>query len=152
MFGEFRDIFDAVAQGRQLEPNHVETMKQVFPENALADPTFQILMGGRDHPHINVDRMVATHAVEITFRKHPQQPGLEFGRHIADFIEKQRAAVRLFEPPDALSGRAGERATLVPEQFRLQQFARDCGGIKRDEGLVGARRMTMERARDEFFA
>jgi hypothetical protein len=47
---------------------------------------------------------------------------------------------------------AGERAGLVAEQFAFQQFRRDRGGIERDERHACARRLPMQRARDQFLA
>ena len=42
---------------------------------------------------------------------------------LADFVQKNRAAVRLLEPSDPAFVRAGERASLVPEQFAFEQLS-----------------------------
>jgi hypothetical protein len=44
------------------------------------------------------------------------------GRHLADFVEEHRAAVRRFEQPALLRARVGEGAALVPEQLALQNL------------------------------
>ena len=43
------------------------------------------------------------------------------GGHVADFVEKQRAAVALLELADAPPVGAGEGASLVAEQLAFQQ-------------------------------
>jgi hypothetical protein len=47
---------------------------------------------------------------------------------------------------------AGECTGLVAEQFRFEQFVRDCGGIERDERLRRASAFAMQRARDQLLA
>ena len=37
--------------------------------------------------------------------QNPQQLGLPFERHLADFVQKQRAGVRLLEPADVVASR-----------------------------------------------
>ena len=46
-----------------------------------------------DDPDVGAHRLVATDAIELTIREHPQQPGLQFGGHVTDpdrLIEQQR--------------------------------------------------------------
>ena len=76
--------------------------------------------------------------LELVLLQHAQNLGLRARAHVADFIEEQRAAVRLFEAADALLVGAGEGALLVTEEFRFEQV------------LPGARRsFTFTKFRDE---
>ena len=50
-----------------------------------------------------------------------QDLGLRVGAHVADFVEKQRAAIGLLEPADPLLVGAGERALLVAEELGLEE-------------------------------
>jgi hypothetical protein len=54
--------------------------------------------------------VVSAHAVELPFRQHAQQARLQRRRHVADFIEEQRAAVGLLEAAEAQRIGAGEGA------------------------------------------
>ena len=65
--------------------------------------------------------LVAADALEALLLQHAQQLGLRGGRHVADLVEEQRAAVGLLEPADAAAIGAGEGALLVAEQLALQQ-------------------------------
>ena len=77
-------------------------------------------MRGCDHTHVDADRLLAADAVELTLGQHAQQPCLQRRRHVADFIEEQRAAVGLFEASATQGIGAGERPLLVAEELRLQ--------------------------------
>ena len=90
-------------------------MVQIFAEFALLHRFFQIAMGGHDHPHVYPQRFVAANALHFAFFQYAQQLGLHRRRHIADFIQKQRAAIGLFEFPGMALPGAGEGAFFMAE-------------------------------------
>ena len=73
-------------------------------------------------------------------------------REVADLVEEQAAPVRRLEPPDPLSGGAGERAFGVAEQFGFEQGLAGRAEVDRDHRLVGTARQAMDLARDDFLA
>ena len=82
-------------------------------------------------------RLIAAERHHFALLDHAQQAGLQHQRHVADFIEKQCAAVGLQNLPDpAFLHRAGERAARIAEQLALDQALRNGGAIDRHEGLV----------------
>jgi hypothetical protein len=72
------------------------------------------------------------------FLQHAQQLGLQRQRHLRNFIEQQRAALRLFELAGVRRMRAGEGAALPAEQDRLQHVLGDGGAVDGDEVAVAA--------------
>ncbi len=82
-------------------------------------------MGGGDDAHVDLDRYVAAHAIELAIGQYPQQAGLGVGRHVADFVEEQGAAVGLLEAAPAQVGGAGESALFMTEQLGLHQVLGD---------------------------
>ena len=50
----------------------------------------QILGGGADDPHVNLDRAVATHPIQFMFLQDPQQFWLECKGQVGDLIEQHR--------------------------------------------------------------
>ena len=141
--GQLRHVGAALAQRRQLQPHHVQPVQQVGAETALLDQGFQILVGGGDDPHVDADQLAPADAEELTLGQHPQQAGLQRRRHVADLVEEQGAAVGLLEAADVAPRRAGESAGLVAEQFALQQFGRDRGGVQGHERRARARRFAV---------
>ena len=145
-------IFAPLTQGRQAQANHVEAVKQVFPKAAFLDALLQVLVRGGNHAHIGLDGVVATDAVKMPVRQHAQQPCLQVKRHVANFIEEQRAAIGLLEAAAPHGLRAGEGAALMAEQFALQQVLRDGRRVDGDEGPVGPRRVLVQRTRHQLLA
>src|SRR5262249_8653039 len=64
--------------------------------------------------------------------QHPQELPLHLHRHVADLVEEDRPPIGLLEQPDLVGDRAGERAPLVAEQFRLHEGGSERGAVDRD--------------------
>ena len=73
-------------------------------------------------------------------------------RQVADFVEKQRAAMRQLELAGLARRRAGERALFVAEQLRLEQVLGDRRAVDRDKRSVGARAQRVQRSRKQLLA
>ncbi len=149
---QFGNVVAPLAQAGHVDADDVEAVQQVLAEAPLLHPPVEVLVRRGDHPHVDADRHAAAHAVELALGQHSQQARLQRGAHVADLVEEQRAAVGLLEPPAAHRVGAGECPLLVPEQFRLQQFRSDRGGVERDEWPARPRAVLMQRVCDELLA
>ena len=109
------DVLAPLAQGRKVHPHHIEPVKQVLAELARGHRLLQRPVRRGDDADVHGNRLVAAHALERAGLQHPQDLGLGRRRHVADFIQEQRALVALLELADALQRRAGECAALVAE-------------------------------------
>ena len=97
MFGQHMHVFSSLAQGRQAQTNDVQTVKQIFTEHAFFDALFQILVCGSNDANIGFNRCVPAHPVKMAIRQHAQQTCLKVKGHVANFIQKQSAAVSLLK-------------------------------------------------------
>ena len=152
MAREHRDVVPALPQRRQAQPDHVEPVIQILPEQALLHARVEVLVRRRDDAHVGRERSVATHAIELAVGEHAQQARLQIRGHVADLVEEKGAAFGLLEAPAAHRLRAGEGAALVAEELAFEQVLRNGRRIDRDEGALGARTVAMQRARDELLA
>ena len=109
------------------------------------------MRGGND-AHIGTDAGVPAHAVKAAIGEHAQQARLRLQWHVADLIEKQRAALGLLKAPLAQGGGAGEGAALVAKQFRFDQVARNGGHVQRNKGPVAAWAVAVQRLGHQLFA
>ena len=98
----------ARAQRRQLNADDVQAVVEIFAKKSALHSGLQILMRRRDDAHVDADRRLAAHAVELAFGEDAQEPRLQRSGHVADLIQEQRAAVGLLEPAAALRIRTGE--------------------------------------------
>ena len=69
----------------------------------FGDLFLEVLVGGGEHADVRLERLIATDAAELAFLQHAQELALHGQRHVADFIEEERAAVALLEAADALA-------------------------------------------------
>ena len=149
---QHENIFAALAQRGQAQANHIQAVKQILAKAPFLDALLQILVRRSNHAHIGLDGAVAADTVKMAVAQHPQQARLQIKRHVADFIEKQRASVGLLEAPAPQRLRAGEGTALVTEQLAFQQVFRNRCRVDGDERPVGARRVLVQRARYQLLA
>ena len=83
-------------------------MVEVLAEQAASHTVLQVLVRRGDDADIHTDRRLSAHAIELSLRQDAQQTRLQRRRHVADLVEKQRAAVGLLEAPATLGIGAGE--------------------------------------------
>ena len=91
---QHRDVDLPLAQRRQADRERVDAVVEVFAEPAVADELLERAVGRRNQPEVDRDRLVAAEALEAALLEDAQQLGLGDQRHVADFVEEQRAVVR----------------------------------------------------------
>ncbi len=99
----------------------VEAVVEIVTEPLGSHHPAKITVRRGDHAHIDPERPRPAETLELAFLHHPEELWLQLEGHLADLIEKQRAAVRKLEPSNPLCDRACERPPLVAEQLALEQ-------------------------------
>ncbi len=84
-------------QGRQQDRENVDPVKQVFAKQTFPHMLFEVAMGRDQNPHVDAQGPAAAHTFHFALFENAQQLGLHQERHIADLVEKQRAAAGLFK-------------------------------------------------------
>ena len=108
-------------------------------------------MGRRNQPDINRDSLVATDTLNFALLNRTQQTHLHHRRDIANFIEKQRAAVRLNKAPFPAFIGSSKRPFFVTEQFRFQQGFVECRTVERYQRFFATCATGMNRPGDQLF-
>ena len=80
-------------------------------------------MRGGDETHVGSDCLVATDALERLFLEEAQHLRLHGHRHVADLIEKERAAADILMPSGLSWPRTGERTLFMAEQFAFERVS-----------------------------
>src|SRR5262249_52022918 len=98
---EIGDVFSSFTQGRQAQRDDVKSEEQILPEQTLLNQTPQIFVRRGDDPDIALDGRAATDGRVFALLEYTQQPCLCLHGHVADFVQEERSAFRLFEPAGA---------------------------------------------------
>ena len=143
----------ALPQRRQPHHQAIQAVVQIGTEAALGHHVAQVAVGGADDVHVHVHLPRGPQRRHAALLQHAQQPRLQGQRHVSDFIQEQRSAVRLHDlAHTALAACAREGALLVAEQFRLDQRLGNRRAIDGHERLPGARPVVVDGAGQQFFA
>src|SRR5207237_1043673 len=111
-----RNIFFSLPERRHVDAHHIQPKEQIITEFHFLDQFRQTLVGNVNDSHIRMQRLISAHSLEcVLFTHHSQQLDLSAGIDLANFIEKNRATVRLLEPSNAPFGGAGKRTLFMPE-------------------------------------
>ena len=94
-------------QRRQLDRDHVQPVVEVGAEAALGHLLLEIRVGRRHQPAVDLDRLRAADRDDLALLQRAQQLHLRRERHLADFVEEERAALGDLE--QALPNRAPRR-------------------------------------------
>ena len=92
-----RDVLAALAQRRQLDVDDREAEVEVLAEVARLDLLHQVAVGGGDHPHVDLDDVVAADAPHLAVLQHAQELGLQVQPQLAELVEEDGAAVGALE-------------------------------------------------------
>ena len=142
----------ALAQRKYVDGNDVEPEVEVVAERSLANFVLEILVGGRDHTHVDIHARGPAHGLDLLLLEGAQDLGLGLERHVADFVEEQGAPVRNLELALARRGRSGERTLGVAEEFAFDQLLGNRGAVHFDEGTAAAQALLMDAPGHQFLA
>src|SRR3990170_5319628 len=99
VLGQGCDVFPALAQGGQAYHHDIEPVVQVFPEAFFPDHLGKLDIGCGYDPDIYFYVHDAAELAKSPVLQYLQQLGLEPYVHVADLVQKYRAAVRQLEKP-----------------------------------------------------
>ncbi len=77
MFGQQLNILRALAQRRQLDADHVETIVQILPKTPVTDLLLQVAVGRGQKTDVDLFRFGRTHWDKFPLLQHTQQLGLQ---------------------------------------------------------------------------
>ncbi|MNZ97712.1 hypothetical protein D3C78_1169650 [compost metagenome] len=104
----------ALAQGRQYDADAVDPVEQVFAKLFVLHQALEVAVRGADQRDVDVLFFARPQGRDLAVLQHSQQARLQGQGHVADFIEKQRAAMGLLQATDhPTPSRAGEGAFAI---------------------------------------
>jgi hypothetical protein len=76
MIDEYRDIFPALPEWRDVDRNDVEAIVKILLESTVANHLPKIAVGRRDHAHINALGPFRPQGLELPFLQDAEEFGL----------------------------------------------------------------------------
>src|SRR5262249_24369668 len=133
---EQRNILGALAQRGHIDRDDGEPEVEVFAETTFLDFFLEILVRSSDDANVDLGGPRGAEALDLSFLEHAQDLGLRLSAHVADLVEKNGAAVGLFELAHLLLGGACEGSFLMAEQLALDQLLWYGRAVHLDEPLA----------------
>src|SRR2546425_9207278 len=127
-------------------------MEEIGPEGILLYKFLEIPVRRHDHAHIQFGGLIAAHALDFALFEDAEQFRLHDHGHIANFVQEECSAIRLFEFTQMPDCGTGEGAFLVTEKLGLNQFGGNRRAIQGDERVLATRRFFMDGPRNKLFA
>ena len=115
ILGHRRNVFYSLAQRRKREWNRADAEIEIVAKLFLTNQLTYVLVRSGYQPHVNLPVAYVANATESFLFEHLQQLRLDLQIDVADFVEKDCAAMGHFEQSLLRSGRTGERAFLMTE-------------------------------------
>ena len=121
---EAEHVLAALPERRDGEHHHGEPVVEVLAERPGLSRPGQVLVGGRQDPHVHGLAPGAAQPADGPVFERFQKLRLEGLGQESDLIQEDRAVVRRLEQPGLRVTRVGEGAPLVAEELGLEQGAR----------------------------
>ena len=150
--GEKRDFLAALAERGHRDANDVQSVEKVFAELVGHYRPLEVLVGRRDHPHVDLDVRPGADTRELPVLEDVKELALEGRVEVADLVEEDGPMVGGLELADLELVRTREGPTLVAEELALEQLARHRGAVYFHERSVSAGAEVVDRPRHDLLA
>ena len=94
------DVLGPFVKRRYFNHHNAESEEEVFAELLFPYRCLEIAMRGGEDAYVNPQAVAAAEALNGFFLQHAQQLRLRVKAHVADFVEKDGAAIGLLEAAD----------------------------------------------------
>src|ERR1700722_20356311 len=145
-----RDIFLPVPQGRYVERNDVQAVKEILAEVSLGNLFFQVFIGRGNDPDIDLDGLRGADRGETLFVQRAQNLGLHFEAHVTDLIEEQGPLIGPFKGPELFHRAVWDGAMAITEDLAFDVILGDGGTVQLYKHPIAAQAFAVDSARDQF--
>src|SRR5229473_3554630 len=139
--GEEDHVLTALAERRQVDGDHGESIVEILAEAAAAQGFVEALVGGRHHAHVDGDDLATAHPLDLALLQEAQQLHLEGQAHLRDLVQEEGSAGGHLDLALALGVGPRERAPLVAEELTLEQRLGDRPAVDGHERPAAPRAM-----------
>src|SRR3989454_4992790 len=136
VIGQDRQVLHPFAKPRKGDRERIEPIEEVLSEFRALHRGLQIPVRRGDDANAHTPRRDVADRLDLAGLEHAEELALHLERHITDFVEEDRAAVRLLEQADLVRDGSGECSSPMAEQFGFHQRGRQRRAIDGQEWLL----------------
>ena len=136
MVDERADLVAPFAQRRDVEPDDVQAVEEIFAEAPLADGGFEVRVGGGDDAHIDDRGSRFADRCDFAGFEEAEQLRLQLEAEFADFVEEEGAVAGAADDAGVVAVGAGEGAAPMAEQMALERSRGMAAQLKGTNGLA----------------
>jgi hypothetical protein len=152
VFHEWSNVLASIPQGWQRYRKYVQAIVEVASKFTALHHAFEVLVSCGHEAHVDAMGAPASEALEFLFLQNTEELRLQCQGDIPYFIKKQSSFVGQLETANLLCDRSCKSASLVAEEFALEQVEGNRGTVELDQGLAAAGTRVVDRVSDEFLA
>src|SRR5438477_5079613 len=152
MLDQHRDIVAPLAQGRQLDAKHVQSIKKVGTKLAFLYGPLPISIGRSYATEVDFDGLIAANPYDLPLLQDSQQVSLGLQTDIANLIEKHGSSFGDLELTLFAILCAREGAFFMPEEFAFQQGFVQCATVDHNQRMKFSRAGVMNRPSHKLFS
>ena len=144
------EIAHALAERRELDVNHVQSVVEVLAEAARLHLGLEVAVRRGDDADVALRRAGLSEGRVLALLEQAEELHLHRERQLADLVEEERPAFGSSDETTTGSLRAREGALRMAEELALDELVRDRAAVDRDEGRVPASARVVQRGDDEL--
>ena len=132
------DVLDPFAERRHVDGDDVQAVEELLAELPLGDPLLEVQVRRGDDADVHGDLVGPADPPDLPLLEGAKELDLGPGRHLADLVEEQGAALGQLEHAFLVRDGPGERAADVAEELALEEVLGQRGAVDGDERIVAA--------------
>ncbi|OPZ81926.1 MAG: hypothetical protein BWY77_00417 [bacterium ADurb.Bin431] len=145
------DVLAALAQGRQGDMVGFQPVIEVLAEALALLQIIAVAQGGDRYACVGGSGLVGAEGIVLALLQKPQQLDLGFETEVADLVEEEGSARRLFDQPLAFAVGPGKGPAAVAEEGVGEKMVIHPGDVQGDK-IAFAAAQIMEGAGDQLLA
>ncbi len=136
LLNQVRNLFASLAERWNFDREYAETVIEVLAECPFTQRVLHLNIGRSKHSYIDFGGLLRSKARKLSILQNMEQLSLHLDTDFTNLIEKQSAAICLFELPRSVIDGPGKSTLSVSEKLTFEQVCRQRRAVDFQELLL----------------